>query len=86
MSVTTKERLKRYRSGLWAEFVAEVFLMVTVYRILERRYKTPVGEIDILACRKNTLIAVEVKARRNRRDALYAVTGASQGRIERAVS
>ncbi len=33
------------------------------YNILERRYKTRLGEIDLVARKKNTLVFVEVKAR-----------------------
>ncbi len=86
MSVAVSERRRRYKNGLWAEFAAEIFLIVKGYRILERRYKAPVGEIDILAVKNNTLIAVEVKARRDAESALYAVTPKSRERIERAVS
>ncbi|MEM6780384.1 MAG: YraN family protein [Pseudomonadota bacterium] len=79
MSATT------YQKGLWAEALAEIFLRLKAYRILEKRYKTPVGEIDILATRKNTLIAIEVKARKSREDALYAINTKTQNRIVRAL-
>jgi putative endonuclease len=35
------------------------------YRILARRYKTKLGEIDIIAKKNKNLIAFEVKARKN---------------------
>lgn len=86
MNVAVSERRRRYKKGLWAEFAAEIFLMVKGYRVLERRYKTPVGEIDILAAKKRALVAVEVKARGDTQSALYAVTYKNRSRIERALS
>ena len=40
------------------------FLLLKGYRILERRYKTKLGEIDIVALKGNAIVAIEVKARR----------------------
>lgn len=37
------------------------------YAILARRYRSPVGEIDIVCRRDTTLVFVEVKARRSAR-------------------
>jgi putative endonuclease len=37
------------------------------YEILERRYRTRVGEIDIVARDRGTLVFIEVKARRSGR-------------------
>lgn len=54
------------------------------YRILARRYKTPVGEIDIIARRRGTLVFVEVKARDNFDAAAEAVTARQQARIVNA--
>ena len=36
-------------------------LIVKGYRILARRYRSPAGEIDIVARRRNALVFVEVK-------------------------
>ena len=35
------------------------------YKILERNYRTKLGEIDIIASDKDTIVFVEVKARRS---------------------
>jgi putative endonuclease len=55
--------------------------MAKGYRILARRFRTPHGEIDIVARRRQLLAFVEVKARRSLDDAAYAVTPRQQIRI-----
>ena len=52
-----------WRFGLNAENWAKWFLLVKGYRILDRNYKTPVGEIDIIAKKYQTLCFIEVKGR-----------------------
>jgi putative endonuclease len=42
--------------------------------VLERRYRTPHGEIDLIAAADNAIVFVEVKARRTRDDAAYSIT------------
>lgn len=51
------------------------------YRILARRFRTPFGEIDIVAQRRNLVAFVEVKARSGVDAAAYAVTPRQQQRI-----
>lgn len=73
-----------YRKGLLAEAACEAFLRVKGYQILARRYKTRVGEVDIVARQGEVLVFVEVKARRNLCDALEAVSPKAQARIANA--
>lgn len=73
-----------HETGLIAETASVWFLRFKGYRILERRYKTRYGEIDIIARHKNTVVFVEVKARKDAEDALHAVTPKMKSRIERA--
>jgi putative endonuclease len=73
-----------YQFGLFAEFIAALFLLLKGYRIVERRYKTPVGEIDLIAKQKGVLVFVEVKARKDMCDALGAITPGMKKRITRA--
>ena len=80
----TAERLRRYREGLWAETAAAWRLRLKGYRILARRFKTSVGEIDLVALRGKTLVFVEVKRRASHDEALFAVTPKAQKRIARA--
>ncbi len=73
-----------YDKGLKAEMLAAWFLRFKGYCILARRYKTPCGEIDIVAQRGNILVFVEVKQRDCLERALEALTPQSQTRIRRA--
>ncbi|MCB1532961.1 MAG: YraN family protein [Alphaproteobacteria bacterium] len=78
-------RIKAYKRGVWAEYLAALYLVLKGYRIVAMRYKTPVGEIDILACKGKALVAVEVKARQAMEDALESVRPRSRQRIEKAL-
>lgn len=81
-----RERIGTYRYGLRAELLAAWYLRLRGYRILSMRYKTPVGEVDIIAARKNLLVFAEVKARRSQCEGLEAVTPRARQRISRAAS
>ena len=56
--------LARIRTGKKGEDLAVVHLQQLGYRILERNYRCPLGEIDIVAKDKDTIVFVEVKSRR----------------------
>jgi putative endonuclease len=51
------------RGGRRAETLAAWWLRLKGWRILGRRVRTPVGEVDLVARRGRTLAFVEVKAR-----------------------
>ncbi len=78
------DRRRAEARGRWSEGVAAFYLRLKGYRILARRAKTPVGEIDLVAARGHVLAFVEVKARRRRGDAWWAVTPHQVHRIARA--
>ena len=78
------ERQVAFRLGLSAESRAAVFLVAKGFRILARRWKSPLGEIDIVARRRHLLIFVEVKARAQLDDAAWSVTARQQARIAAA--
>src|SRR6202165_6265003 len=63
-----------FRLGISAESRAAAFLIAKGYRIAARRWRSPVGEVDIVARRRNVLVFVEVKARNHLDDAAYSVT------------
>lgn len=53
----------RKRLGDSGEETAARFLEKRGYRVIERNYRTPVGELDIIALHRGTVVFVEVKAR-----------------------
>jgi putative endonuclease len=78
------ERLKAYKKGHSIERLAALYLTLKGYKILKTRYKTPVGEIDLIARRKNQIVFVEVKGRSEITAALEAVTPRNRARVEQA--
>ena len=75
---------KTYAKGLWAETIAALLLMAKGYRILDRRFRSPVGEIDLVARRGRRVAFVEVKIRPTAEDGAWSVTPRQQRRIARA--
>nr|WP_294917995.1 YraN family protein [uncultured Neokomagataea sp.] len=60
----SSQGLRSYRSGLEAEALVAACLQEAGYVVLAERLKTPFGEIDLLICTDECLVAVEVKRRR----------------------
>lgn len=56
-------KLKALKRGHIAEYRAALCLMLKGYRIVAMRYRTRLGEIDIIARRGDLVACVEVKAR-----------------------
>ena len=77
-------RLKAFRRGHVSEYLAALYLLAKGYRIRAIRYRTKLGEIDIIARRGDLVVCVEVKARRDVGSAVFAVTGTTQNRIRAA--
>jgi putative endonuclease len=75
------QRLAAFRTGVSAEGRAAACLIAKGYRILARRFRTPFGEIDLVARRGRVVVFVEVKARASYDEAAYAVTPRQQRRI-----
>lgn len=80
----TSNRAKAERFGVWGEVVAALYLMSKLYRIRERRFKTPMGEIDLIASRFGSLSFIEVKTRKSANDEAMALQAVNQRRIVRA--
>jgi putative endonuclease len=78
------ERLRRYRAGHSAEWLAAAALMLKGYRILARRYRTRYGEIDVIAVRGRRIAFVEVKRRATQDEAFAALEGEQSRRIANA--
>jgi putative endonuclease len=79
-----RKRVKAYRRGLFAETLAALLFRLKSYRIVARRYKTPVGEIDLVALKGNRLAFVEVKRRQTTEDAAWTLPAKQPRRIVRA--
>ena len=77
-------RYSAYRRGKSSEWLAALALMVKGYRIVARRYRTKLGEIDLIARRGDLVLIVEVKARPTLIEAMDALGRQSERRIEAA--
>lgn len=77
-------KIRNWKSGVRAEALTAFWLICKGYRILERRYKTPVGEIDVIARKGRKISFIEVKYRQNMDEALQCVTLKGRQRITRA--
>jgi putative endonuclease len=77
-------KILAHRAGHRGEALAALFLRLKLYRIIARRYKTPVGEIDLIARRFGTIVFVEVKARGRAGGEAAALMAVNQARIARA--
>lgn len=82
--MTRAARRRAFRLGHWAEVLCIVDLALRGYRVIGRRVRYPVGEIDIVARRGGTLAVIEVKARRSAGDAADAVSPRQRRRVARA--
>jgi len=80
------ERVAAFRTGLSAESRAAAYLIAKGYRIVARRFRSPVGEVDIVARRKGVLVFVEVKARSTLDGAAESILPRQQQRIAAAAS
>jgi len=84
--MNTAARQKAHRLGHIAEWRAVWRLRLAGYSILARRYKTRLGEIDIVAKRGGILAFVEVKARGDFETGIFALREGQFGRVSRAAS
>lgn len=80
----SKARIKAYLGGHRGEALAALLLRLKLYRVIARRYKTPVGEIDLIASRAGIIVFVEVKTRGRAESEAEALEAVNQARITRA--
>ena len=73
----------KQRTGRLGEDLAVRHLRRKGYKIIERNFRTRLGEIDIIARHKDQLVFIEVKARKsaNYGDPKFAVTARKQRKI-----
>ncbi|HEY2035103.1 MAG TPA: YraN family protein [Rhizomicrobium sp.] len=80
-------RRKAERRGRRSEWAAIALLLLKGYRILARRQRTPLGEIDLIAKSPAGLICfIEVKARGDALAAALSLGGKQKQRIGRAAA
>ena len=84
MSDAAARRFKAYRRGHRGEWLAALALMAKGFRIVARRYRTKLGEIDLIARRGDLDLIVEVKVRATLIEAMDAIARQSERRIEAA--
>lgn len=77
-------RRRAERRGRRAETLTRLLLAIKGWRLVETRYRTPVGEIDLIVTRGRTLALIEVKQRPSESAALHAVDRRQRERIARA--
>ena len=77
-------RIFNERAGRRGEFWAELFLRAQFFRVVARRVKTPVGEIDLIVSRGKLTVFVEVKARAFSHQEYEALMAVNQRRIVNA--
>jgi putative endonuclease len=82
--MTRPERLRAVGRGRSGEWLAALRLMASGYRIVARNFRSPVGEIDLIARRGRTLVFIEVKHRGDHAAAALAILPRQQARIRRA--
>lgn len=82
--ISKSDRQQRDAAGRRAEIISAWLLRLKGYRVLEQRFKTPVGEIDLIARRASVIAFIEVKARPSAAAALESVSPRQRRRITRA--
>jgi len=81
---TDPKRREAFLRGASAEMRASFYLAVKGYRTLARRWKSPVGEIDLVVKRGNLIVFVEVKTRATLDSAAESVLPRQRRRITAA--
>ncbi len=74
-------RRRAERRGHLSETIAATMLQAKLFKILDRRVRTPKGELDIIARRGSLIVFAEVKARASHDAALLSVTPHQARRI-----
>lgn len=78
---TPNTRPNAHAFGVLAEGSAGRFLSSQGYNVLRTRYRSPCGEIDVIAKRDNHIAFVEVKARKTLGEAAWTVLPRQRQRI-----
>lgn len=79
----TGKRQQAEKRGRMAETAAAWFLRLKGYTIVTERYRSPYGEIDLIATKAHQIVIVEVKTRKTERAARESVGLRQRQRIEK---
>lgn len=77
-------RRRNHQRGVRAEYLALAYLTFKGYRLVAMRYKTRIGEVDLVMRRGQLLAFVEVKARPTHASAAEAIHPKNQARVMQA--
>ena len=69
----TRDRRRAERAGRIGETAAAWWLRLKGWRILDRRVRTPAGEVDLIARKPGIIVFVEVKRRATEADLDFAI-------------
>ena len=70
-----------YYKGLYAEKIAAILLLIKGYKILDSRFKSKIGEIDLICSKNKKIIFAEVKFRHDKQALIDVITYKQQRRI-----
>jgi putative endonuclease len=73
-----------YAKGIISELYVLAFLILKGYKPIKWRMRNAISEIDLIVKKKNILIAIEVKYRKQCDDGLYAIHAKQQKKIRNA--
>ncbi|MBQ4874907.1 MAG: YraN family protein [Rickettsiaceae bacterium H1] len=85
MIIPNRKKLA-YFFGYFAEIFVIIFLFFLSYRVLHYRYRNFYGEIDIIAARKNSILFIEVKARKSKELCADLLSCKQKKRIKKAAN
>lgn len=57
--MSTQKRIQNYKKGQWAENFAKLYFLSKGYKVIKTRYKTRMGEIDLILEKKNMIILLK---------------------------
>lgn len=72
--------MTNFSKGYFSELNVINFLISCGYKILKHRYKTPLGEIDIIVQKDNIIVFIEVKFRQKMKYAYEAISDRQKAR------
>lgn len=79
-----RKKQRSYYAGYAAELLAIIYYTIKGYRVLKWRYKSSAGEVDVVAVRRNVVVFIEVKYRKQKVQLDNVVSFYQRQRIKRS--